>query len=258
MVYCDFEDVRRYKEAVPKARSARVLLGLATLRILRPGEEGLLKPLLQVGPDAILVRNLASMLYFREQAPHLEQVADFSLNVANELTADLFMREGFARLVPSYDLNWDQFTALVRRSDANWYEPVIHQHMPMFHNEFCTFAAFLSTGTNHTNCGRPCDRHKVDLRDRMGARFPVVADAGCRNTVYNAVPQSAAEYVPQMLALGLRRFRVELLRETPAQVGPLIDAYRRVIAGTDDGRDTWRKLRAMNQLGVTRGTLQLV
>jgi U32 family peptidase len=98
----------------------------------------------------------------------------------------------------------------------------------------------------------------VDLRDRVGAAFPVTPDAGCRNTVYNAVPQSAAEYVPQMLALGLRRLRVELLRETPEQVAPMVEAYRRVIAGQDDGRETRRRLRAMNQLGVTRGTLQLV
>jgi putative protease len=61
-----------------------------------------------------------------------------------------------------------------------------------------------------------------------------------------------------MRALGVRRFRVELLREAAGQVGPLLDAYRRVVAGADDGRDTWRRLRAMNQLGVTRGTLQLV
>jgi putative protease len=258
MVYCDFEDVRRYKDAVPKARTAGVPIGLATLRILKPGEEGFLKPLLQADPDAVLVRNLASMLYFREHAPRVAQIADFSMNVANELTADLLMREGFARLVPSYDLSWDQFAALVRRSDPAWYEPVVHQHMPMFHMEHCVFAAFLSTGKDWRDCGRPCDHHKVELRDRVGAAFPVAPDAGCRNTVFNAVPQSAAEYVPQMRALGLRRFRVELLRETPEQVGPLLTAYRRVIAGADDGRETWKKLRAMNQLGVTRGTLQLV
>jgi putative protease len=258
MVYCDFEDGRRYKEAVPRARAAGVPIGLATLRILKPGEEGFLRPILAAGPDAVLVRNLAAMLYFREHAPHLEQVADFSLNVANELTADLLMREGFSRLVPSYDLSWEQFVALVRRTNPASYEAVIHQHMPMFHNEFCTFAAFLSNGKDWRDCGRPCDRHRVDLRDRTGALFPVVADAGCRNTVFNAVPQSAAEYLPQMLTLGVRWFRVDLLRETPDQVGPLLDTYRRVVEGTDDGRDTWRKLRAMNQLGVTRGTLQLV
>lgn len=258
MVYCDFEDGRRYKEAVPRAKAAGVPIGLTTLRILKPGEEGFLKPLLQADPDAVLVRNLAAMLYFREHAPHLAQVGDFSLNVANELTADLLIREGFARLVPSYDLSWEQFTALVRRSDPDWYEPVIHQHMPMFHDEFCIYAAYLSNGKDWRDCGRPCDRHTVELRDRAGVLFPVTADAGCRNTVFNALPQSAAEYVGRMRELGIRRFRVDLLRETPKQVGPLLDAYRRVIEGADDGRDTWRKLRAMNQLGVTRGTLKLV
>jgi U32 family peptidase len=258
MVYCDFEDVRRYKEAVPKAKAAGIPVGLATLRILKPGDEGLLKPLLLADPDALLVRNLASMLYFREHATDRTQIGDFSLNVANELTADLFIREGLARLVPSYDLSWEQFTSLVRNSHPDWYEPVIHQHMPMFHNEFCTFAAFLSTGKDWRDCGRPCDRHRVDLKDRAGALFPVVADAGCRNTVYNSLPQSAAEYITRMLELGIRRFRIDLLRETADQVGPLIDTYRRMIDGQDDGRQTWRKVKAMNQLGVTRGTLQLV
>ena len=119
-------------------------------------------------------------------------------------------------------------------------------------------AAFLSAGKDWRDCGRPCDRHKVELRDRVGAAFPVLADTGCRNTVFNALPQSAAEYLPRMRAVGLRHFRVELLRETPEQVGPLLERYARVLAGLDDGRDTWRQLRALNQVGLTRGTLQLV
>jgi putative protease len=98
----------------------------------------------------------------------------------------------------------------------------------------------------------------VDLRDRAGAVFPVVADAGCRNTVFNAVAQSAAEYVGRMKALRLRRFRVDLLRETPEEVGPLLLRYSRVLDGLDDGRDTWRQLQVLSQLGVTRGTLKLV
>lgn len=49
----------------------------------------------------------------------------------------------------------------------------------------------------------------------------MVADTGCRNTVYNSLAQSAAECVGRMLELGLRTFRIDLLRETPEQVGPL-------------------------------------
>lgn len=127
----------------------------------------------------------------------------------------------------------------------------------MFHMEHCAFAAFLSTGKDHRDCGRPCDTHKVELKDRTGALFPLLADTGCRNTVHNGVPQSAAEYVGRMKALGVRWFRVELLREAPEDVAPLLDRYAAVVNGTTDGRDTWRKLKALNQLGVTRGTLQM-
>jgi putative protease len=258
MVYCDFEDLRRYAEAVPKAKAAGVPIGLATLRIQKPGEEGFHSPIVRANPDAVLVRTLGSLDFFKRELPAAERIGDFSLNVANDLTADLLVREGCSRLVPSFDLNWDQLASLLRRFDPTRFEPVIHQHMPMFHMEHCVFAAFLSKGKDHRDCGRPCDRHTVDLKDRVGAHFPVTPDTGCRNTVYNSVPQSAAEYVGRMRSLGVRTFRIDLLREAPAQVGPLLDTYARVIAGADDGRQTWRQLKSLNQLGVTRGTLNLV
>jgi putative protease len=257
-VYCDFEDLRRYQDAVPRARAAGLPIGLATLRILKPGEEGFQSLLTRAKPDLVLVRNLASIEFFQNALPTAQLVGDFSLNVANELTADLLIGSGLVRLVPSFDLNWDQLAAMVRRSHPDWFEPVVHQHMPMFHMEHCVFAAFLSTGKDHRDCGRPCDRHRVELRDRVGANFPVLPDTGCRNTVFNSVAQSAAEYIERMRDLGLTRFRVDLLRETPEHIGPLLDRYARVIAGQADGRQTWRQLQVLNQLGVTRGTLQLL
>ncbi len=258
MVYCDFEDVRNYKEGVQLAKAANIPIGVATLRIIKPKEEGFLKPILAAEPDAILVRNFGSMQYFKEHAPQTRQIADFSLNVANELTAGLLHQIGFDTLTPSYDMNWEQFSAMVSRANPSWFEPVIHQHMPMFHMEHCVFAAFLSNGKDHRDCGRPCDVHKIELRDRVGASFPVIADAGCRNTVYNSVPQSAAEYISAMLKLGIRRFRLDLTRENLSQIGNLIQKYRKVLAGQEAGQSVWRELQAMNQLGVTRGTLQLV
>jgi putative protease len=257
-VYCDLEDQRRYADAVARARAAGMPIGLASLRIVKPGEEGFLHAVARQNPDALLVRNLAAFLLYRELSPRPVLVGDFSLNVANELTADLLVREGLTRLVPSYDLNWEQLTAMLGRIDPSLFEIVIHQHVPMFHMEHCVYAAFLSQGKDWRDCGRPCDRHRVDLRDRVGAEFPVAVDAGCRNTVFNAVAQSAAEFLPRMLGMGLRHFRVELLRETAEQVGPLLETYARVLAGLDDGRGTWRRLQAQNQLGLTRGTLQLV
>jgi len=256
LVYCDFEDVRRYREAVPLARAAGVPVGLATLRIVKPGEEGLLAKIASAEPDAILVRNLAALTYFKEHTPAVPLVGDYSLNVANELSAALFLDEGLRRLVPSYDLNWEQLLAMLGRTAPEWFEIVIHQHIPMFHMEHCVFAAALSDGKDYRDCGRPCDTHKVELRDHVGAEFPLLADTGCRNTVFNSVAQSAAEYVPRLLALGARHFRVELLRESAGETVSLLDRYHRVLAGLDDGRAAWRGLQILSQLGVTRGTMQ--
>ena len=116
-------------------------------------------------------------------------------------------------------------------------------------------SAFLTTGTDYTNCGRPCDRHSVRLRDRVGAEHSVRADAGCRNTVFNALAQTGAEHVAKLQALGARRFRVEFLDEPPSQVALTIEKYRQLLAGSISGAQLWRELKLLNQLGVTRGPM---
>jgi putative protease len=256
MVYCDFEDIRRYKRAAELARAANMPIALATLRIIKPGEEGLLRQILECAPDAVLVRNLAAVGFYKEFAPHLPQIGDYSLNIANELTTKIYADAGLVRMVPSYDLSWHQLAAMLGRSPVDQFEIVIHQHMPMFHMEHCVFAHTLSNGKDYRDCGRPCDRHQVDLRDRVGQTHPLIPDVGCRNTVYNAQAQSAAQYLPRMRALGLRHFRVELLREKPHEVAPLLSRYADVIAGKSDAKTTLRSLRVLEQLGVTRGTLE--
>jgi putative protease len=255
-IYCDFEDVRRYRAAVEICHAAKIPVSLATMRIVKPGEDGWLNQLLDANPDGILVRNLASISFFRERAPQLALIGDYALNIANELTADLFARQAnLLRMVPSYDLSWQQLAAMLGRFDPSRFEAVIHQHMPMFHMEHCVFAHVLSNGKDFHDCGRPCEKHAVDLRDRVGQPHPLIPDAGCRNTVFNAQAQSAAEFVPRMKRLGLRHFRVELLRERGDEVAPLLHRYADVLLGRGDPKSAVRSLRVLNQLGVTRGTL---
>jgi putative protease len=96
----------------------------------------------------------------------------------------------------------------------------------------------------------------VKLRDRVGMEHPLTADVGCRNTLFNATPQSAAEVVPQLLKQGVRHFRVELLWEDAAGVRRIVDLYRRLLDGKIAAADVWAALQASNRVGVTRGTLE--
>lgn len=254
-VYTDFEDIRLHREAraiVPRGAQRFVP---ATLRVVKPGEGPFVTKLLDAEPDALLVRTLAAQHLLRERAPGLELVGDFSLNVANSLAAALLFAHGFPTLTPSYDLNIEQLLALLEASDASRFEVVAHQYMPMFHMEHCVFCKFLSTGTDFTNCGRPCESHRLALRDRVGYEHVVKADAGCRNTVFNAVAQSASEYLGDLRRVGVRRFRIELLEEDADRAREAVSLYARAIAGDGDGRELWRRLRAKSKLGVTRGPL---
>ena len=183
-------------------------------------------------------------------------MGDFSLNVANSLTAEYFReRCGLERLTASYDLNAAQLESLLRTAPPEWFEVTIHQHMPMFHMEHCVFCAFLSEGTDYRNCGRPCDKQEVRLRDRVGLEHPLKADAGCRNTVFNARAQTGAESVERLRALGLRHFRVEFVNETPEAVALTLNRYRALLRGEITGGQLWRELKLHNQLGVTRGQM---
>ena len=250
----DFQDIREYREAVTIAHEAGATIWLATPRIQKPEESGLFRALLKHGADGILVRNLGGLWFFANEG--VPFVADFSLNVTNELTAQFVIEHGAQRVTASYDLNRDQLLDLVAACPPEWLEVVIHQHMPMFHMEHCVFCAVLSPGTNPTNCGRPCDRHDVHLRDRQGVEHRLTADVGCRNTLFNAIPQSGAEVVSELLSRGVRNFRIELLDESPDEIRLMLDSYRDLLSGRVAGRDVWKKLNAANRVGVTRGTLE--
>ena len=249
-VECDFEDIKKYREAVALARERKAWIALAPPRIHKPDEGGIAKLVASCAPDAVLARSTAHLALFPGAL-----IGDFSLNIANDLTADLFLSKGLVRFVPSYDLNSAQLEALLSRVDATRAEVVIHQQMPMFHMEHCVIAMALSTGHTAADCGRPCDRHRLSLRDRTGREHPLKADVGCRNTIYNAVPQSASQYVERMRELGVRWFRIELMNQEAAEAARVVRAYGDLVAGRRDGETLWREVKASNEFGVTRGPL---
>jgi putative protease len=258
-IYCEFEDPKKYRDAVALTRGSgggsqpTPSIWVAPPRIFKAGEEWILKLVRSSEPDGFLVRNFDHLQFFAG----CRMVGDFSFNVANRWSAEWLREEGrLERLTASYDLNGSQLMDLVRSAPRDWFEVTIHQHMPMFHMEHCVFCAFLSTGTDYSNCGRPCDRHEVRLRDRVGAEHVLKADAGCRNTVFNAMAQTGAELVGDLLALGTRYFRVEFAQESAGQVRQTLRSYRQLLRGEITGAALWRELKLVNQLGVTRGSLE--
>ncbi|MGK0185718.1 MAG: putative protease [Verrucomicrobiales bacterium] len=254
-IYLDFEDVRRYKDAVAQHResiASDIPIYLATPRIQKPGEDGYFRIIERAEPDGVLVRNLGAIQFYRDHAS-LRLVGDFSLNVTNPITASLFMQQGLERLTISYDLNIDQASGLVRSTPSDWLEITLHQHIPMFHMEHCVFCAFMSTGTDYTNCGRPCEKHKVQLRDRVGMLHPLAADVGCRNTLFQGKAQTGVAYYQALKDAGMNHFRVELLNESAEESTQLLNLYGDLLAQRTSPEQVRRSIKAESKLGVTEG-----
>jgi putative protease len=249
----DYLDLYGLKPSVEKVIASGVTCRVASPRILKPGEEKIADFLLRLGCP-ILVRP-AGLLHLLRGREDVELTGDFSLNAANAISARLLLESGLARLTPTHDLNAAQVAALARQIGGSRIEAVAYHHLPVFHTEHCVFCRFLSTGTTFEDCGRPCEKHRVELRDSSGRAHPVLADVGCRNTVFGAEAQEASLHLKAWLDAGIGHFRLEFAHESPAQVAAITSAFAGALAGRIDFRELGAALKRSAPQGVTQGSL---
>ena len=156
-IMIDFLELDGMREAVNYIRdhcsANNIKVVIASPRILKPNESGLWRTLLKLQPDALLIRS-PGLLYRLQQLGGTgatielddantkvtipEFLGDFSLNVANALTAYEFLEYGCKRVTASYDLSANAITELLETvgpARSSRIEVVTHCHMPIFHTE---------------------------------------------------------------------------------------------------------------------------
>lgn len=257
-VYLDFMELVGLGRAVKLCRERGARTVIATMRIQKPGEEPFDKRFEKLAPDGILARHLGALQHYRGRGDGFTLHGDFSLNATNVVTGRTLLGMGLATLTPSYDLNVAQLEDLARGLPADRLEITIHQHLPLYHTEYCLYAHNLSEGRDWRDCGRPCEEQRVNLRDGKGLEHPVLVDVGCRNTVFNARAQSAAPHVGTLLSRGVRRFRVEFVWESGDEVARVLESYRALLAGARTPQQTVRDVGALERYGVTSGTFAVL
>jgi U32 family peptidase len=250
-VELDFMELVGLGAAVRRAREAGLQVTIATLRVQKPGEESYDRRIASLAPDSVLIRHWGALMHFAEAASKPRLHGDFSLNVTNAVSARHVLGLGLASITASHDLDREQLLLLLEAAPRGRVAVTLHHHIAAFHNSHCVYAHLLSDGADYRSCGRPCEQHKLALRDFAGHDHPVVVDVACRNTMFNAQAQSAAPLVPDLLARGVRRFRVEFVWESAAQVGQTLGSYRALLRGELSAPAALRKVGVHEQYGVT-------
>lgn len=253
-VILDFEFGKDYAPSVEIIKSLGVKAGIATTRILKPAEYYNLNTIVRCNPDLILVRNLGAIEYLREKTT-IPLIGDFSLNVTNSLTLDYLTSKGLGSVNVSYDLNQDQLMDMLEFSDPSKMEVTLHQYMPEFHMEHCVFAAFMSNGSSFRDCGKPCEKHEVKLKDPYGNMHFLKADQECRNTFFKATPQSAGFLVKELKDRGVGSFRLEALNESPEEINLKIATYLKLIKGEITAELALNSLKVVESYGLGLGQM---
>jgi putative protease len=262
-VELDWMELVGLQRAVERARAAGLKVTIATVRVQKPGEEGYDARIAKLKPDAVLVRHWGAMMHFLEKPPAPGEArpalhGDFSLNVTNSVTALHLLGLGLDTLTFAHDLDAVQLGAMLEHLPAERFAVTVHHHIATFHTEHCVYSHTLSHGRDYRSCGRPCEKQRVSLRDHKGLEHPVVVDVGCRNTVFNAQAQSAASLVPRLLERGVRRYRVEFVRESREEATRVLSAYQDLLAGRISPAETVRRAAVHEQFGVTKGTMKVL
>lgn len=252
----DYLELYGLKPSVQKVKEAGIVCRVASPRILKPTEQNIQKFLLSLECEILvrsggLLEGLVGGLLSKTDTPSL--VGDFSLNAANVLSTQTYLEMGLARITPTHDLNAQQIVELAQWVGGERLEVVAYQHLPVFHTEHCVFCRFLSSGTDYTNCGHPCETHKISLKDRQGRMHPVMADVGCRNTVFGAEAQSATEHFPRWLGAGIVDFRLEFVHESAQDVLDVAQAWQAALNGEIDALTLEQRLNAV--MPTTEGSL---
>lgn len=249
----DYLELYGLQPAVERVRNSGINVRVASPRILKPDESRIIDFLLKLDCELLVRSN--GLLYSLQSSKHQNLIGDFSLNAANLLSADIFLELGLLRFTPTYDLNAAQITKLAKQIGADKLETVVYHHLPVFHTEHCVFCRFLSNGTSYKDCGKPCEKHLVALRDKEGRSHPVMADVGCRNTVFGAEAQEASLYLDEWLEAGISHFRLEFVHQSAEQVTKITQAFQNKLLGKISSEQLSKQLEKATTQGTTQGSL---
>lgn len=172
--------------------------------------------------DTLLVSSIGQLEWAKSRG--FKTVADFSLNVFNQQTAQLLFEEGAQRATLSLELNDEQIEHMLktRRSAQQAFEIIGYGKIPVMVNRYCPINGVYSK--DKAGC-QICRKENYYIEDKTGAKFLVKGDAHCQVEIFNSAVLNLADEWPILESMGIDTYRLNFVDENIEEVNEVVEMH---------------------------------
>ena len=179
------------------------------------------------GFDGVAVGNLGLLQTAKEQGWDTI-VADYQMNIFNDVTLQYLSRQEISRAVLSPELSLEQIAEFSYLGNLPL-ELIVHGNLPLMVSEQCVCGSVLGGRTAQKQCSMPCMKEQYALKDRTGAQFPLYMDEHCRMHVFNSKTLNLYKRLEEALKTGADVLRIEGRERSAEWIGTVTAIYKKAI-----------------------------
>ena len=190
-----------------------------------------MKPLMQAAKDAgfdgVMAGNLGLLQVAREMG-WVTIVADYQMNIFNDVTLQYLSEQEISRAVLSPELSLEQISEFSYLGNLPL-ELIVHGNLPLMVSEQCVCGSVLGGRTAEQKCSMPCMKQLYYLKDRMDVHFPLYMDQNCRMHVFNSKTLNLYKRLDECLKTGADILRIEAREQDAQWIGEVTAIYKKAI-----------------------------
>ena len=209
-------------------------------------------PLMQAAKDAgfdgVVVGNLG-LLQLAKELGWINIVADYQLNIFNDVTLQYLSDQEISRAVLSPELSLEQIGQFSYLGNLPL-ELIVHGNLPLMVSEQCVTGSVIGGRTAEKSCSMPCLKEQYLLQDRTGAQFPLYMDQNCRMHVFNSKTLNLYKRLGECLQTGADVLRIEGRERSAEWIAAVTPIYKKAIKEYNQTGSLITDLTALQQLDL--------
>ncbi len=254
----NFEDDKALKEAIEYAHARDTKVYVTVNAIMHQediaGLPDYLKSLNEMGADALIVNDLATLAFAKKEAPNCEIHVSTQASITNAIAAKMYYDMGASRVVLARELSLEEVKSIKSElPDDLELEAFVHGSMCMAYSGRCIISNRLTNrDASRGHCSQPCRWKFALVEEKRPGKYVPIEEDGRGSYIMNSEDLMMLEHMDELKAAGINSFKIEGRVKSAYYVGTITNAYRQVLDGKDP-QDYLQEVHAVSHRPYSQG-----